>query len=79
MKVEEDAPGSPSLIVRTVSVDVKQHLKRKKKIMMKKKSELSHVHYIYKAYCHLSSDTEKLSNPVHNFRRPMAVLGDRMS
>ena len=83
MKVEEDAPGSPSLIVRTVSVDVKQHLKKKqkkkKKIMMKKQSELSYVHYIDKAYCHLSSDTEKLSNPVHNFRRPMAVLGDRMS
>ena len=29
MKVEVDVLGSPSLIVRTVSVDVKQHLKKK--------------------------------------------------
>ena len=29
MTVEVDVQGSPSLIVRTVSVDVKQHLKKK--------------------------------------------------
>ena len=29
MKVEVDVLGSPSLIVRAVSVDVKQHLKKK--------------------------------------------------
>ena len=31
MKVEVDVLGSPSLTVPTVSVDVKQHLKKKKK------------------------------------------------
>ena len=31
MKVEVDVLGSPSLTARTVSVDVKQHLKKKKK------------------------------------------------
>ena len=31
VKVEVAVLGSPSLIVRTVSVDVKQHLKKKKK------------------------------------------------
>ena len=29
MKVEVDVPGSPSLIVLMVSVDVKHHLKKK--------------------------------------------------
>ena len=37
MKVEVAILGSPSLIVRTVSVDVEQHFKKKKK---KKKTEL---------------------------------------
>ena len=36
MKVEVAILGSPSLIVRTVSVDVEQHFKKKKK----KKTEL---------------------------------------
>ena len=31
VKVEVDVPGSPSLIVHLVSVDVKQHLRKKKK------------------------------------------------
>ena len=31
VKVEMDVLGSPSLTVRTVSVDVKQHLNKKKK------------------------------------------------
>ena len=31
MKVELDVLGSPSLIVHLVSVDVKQHLRKKKK------------------------------------------------
>ena len=34
MEVEVDVLGSPSLIVRTVSVDVKQHFKKKKKKQM---------------------------------------------
>ena len=34
-----DVLGSPSLIVRTVSVDVKQHLKKKKKKNKKKKTQ----------------------------------------
>ena len=32
MKVKEDVLGTLSLIVPTISVDVKQHLKKKKKI-----------------------------------------------
>ena len=32
MKVEVDVLGSPSLIVHLVSVDVKQHLRKKKKL-----------------------------------------------
>ena len=32
MKVEVAIPGSPSLIVLMVSVDVKQYLKKKKKL-----------------------------------------------
>ena len=39
MKVEVDVLGSPSLIVRTVSVDVKQHLKKKKKKKKKEEEE----------------------------------------
>ena len=31
MKVDVDVLGSPSLIVRTVSVDARQHLKKKNK------------------------------------------------
>ena len=37
MKVEVVALGSPSLIVRMVSVDVKQHLKKKQKKQKKQK------------------------------------------
>ena len=36
VKVEVAVLGSPSLIVRTVSVDVKQHFKKKKKKKKKK-------------------------------------------
>ena len=39
MKVEVAVLDSPSLIVRTVSVDVEQHFKKKKK-KKKKKTEL---------------------------------------
>ena len=41
MKVEVAVLGSPSLIVRTVSVDVKQHFKKKKKKKKKKKVEVA--------------------------------------
>ena len=34
MKVEKDVLGSPSLIVLVVSVDVKQHLKKKMKLTL---------------------------------------------
>ena len=37
MKIEVAVLGSPSLIVLMVSVDVKQHLKKPKKIKKKKK------------------------------------------
>ena len=43
MKIEVAVLGSPSLIVLMVSVDVKQHLKKPKKIKKKKKKILPRI------------------------------------